>query len=155
MEELAELVLKVADGTPVYLRDIADIRQAPALRTGAVTRDGEEVVLGMALARIGENAKNVVDAVKTKLATAESALPEGVKLRPIYDRTELVEKAVSTAERALIEGSILVAIVLFLFLGELRSALVVIAALPLSMVLLDQLNSFREKEEIRSLVADF
>jgi cobalt-zinc-cadmium resistance protein CzcA len=134
-QDIGGIVLKVADGTPVYLRDIADIRQAPALRTGAVTRDGEEVVLGMALARIGENAKNVVDEVKTKLATAEKALPEGVKLRPIYDRTELVEKAVSTAERALIEGSILVAIVLFLFLGELRSALVVIAALPLSMLI--------------------
>ena len=134
-QDIGSIVLKVADGTPVYLRDIADIRQAPALRTGAVTRDGEEVVLGMALARIGENAKSVVDAVKTKLATAESALPDGVKLRPIYDRTELVEKAVSTAERALIEGSILVAIVLFLFLGELRSALVVIAALPLSMLI--------------------
>jgi cobalt-zinc-cadmium resistance protein CzcA len=134
-QDIGSIVLKVADGTPVYLRDIADIRQAPALRTGAVTRDGKEVVLGMALARIGENAKNVVDEVKTKLATAEKALPEGVKLRPIYDRTELVEKAVSTAERALIEGSILVAIVLFLFLGELRSALVVIAALPLSMLI--------------------
>ncbi|BCO31286.1 cytochrome-c peroxidase [Thiohalobacter sp. COW1] len=134
-QDIGQIVVKVTQGTPVYLRDIADIRQAPALRTGAVTRDGEEVVLGMALARIGENAKNVVDAVKTKLATAESALPEGVKLRPIYDRTELVEKAVSTAERALIEGSILVAIVLFLFLGELRSALVVIAALPLSMLI--------------------
>ncbi len=134
-QDIGDIVLKVVDGTPVYLREIASIRQAPALRTGAVTRDGEEVVLGMALARIGENAKNVVDAVKTKLATAESALPEGVKLRPIYDRTELVEKAVSTAERALIEGSILVAIVLFLFLGEIRSALVVIAALPLAMLI--------------------
>ena len=134
-QDIGSIVLKVADGTPVYLRDIADIRQAPALRAGAVTRDGEEVVLGMALARIGENAKTVVDAVKTKLATAESALPEGVKLRPLYDRTELVEKAVSTAERALIEGSILVAIVLFLFLGELRSALVVIAALPMAMLI--------------------
>ena len=134
-QDIGQIVLKATDGTPVYLRDIADIRQAPALRTGAVTRDGEEVVLGMALARIGENAKNVVDAVKTKLATAETALPDGITLRPIYDRTELVEKAVSTAERALIEGSILVAIVLFLFLGELRSALVVIAALPLAMLI--------------------
>ncbi len=133
--DIGQIVLKAADGTPVYLRDIADIRQAPALRTGAVTRDGEEVVLGMALARIGENAKNVVDTVKAKLATVESVLPDGVTLRPIYDRTELVEKAVGTAERALIEGSILVAIVLFLFLGELRSALVVITALPLAMLI--------------------
>jgi len=134
-QDIGSIVLKVAEGTPVYLRDIADIRQAPSLRTGAVTRDGKEVVLGMALARIGENAKNVVDEVKKKLATAEKALPDGVKLRPIYDRTELVEKAVSTVERALIEGSILVAIVLFLFLGELRSALVVIAALPMAMLI--------------------
>ncbi|HEY9199638.1 MAG TPA: CusA/CzcA family heavy metal efflux RND transporter [Gammaproteobacteria bacterium] len=133
--DIGAIVLKTNGGTPVYLRDIAEIRQAPALRTGAVTRDGEEVVLGMALARIGENAKNVVDAVKAKLETAKSALPEGVTLRPLYDRTELVEKAVSTAERALIEGSILVAIVLFLFLGELRSAFVVIAALPLAMLI--------------------
>ncbi|MFZ5608939.1 MAG: efflux RND transporter permease subunit [Pseudomonadota bacterium] len=133
--DIAAIVVKVEDGTPVYLRDIAEITQAPSLRFGAVTRDGKEVVLGMALSRIGENAKNVVDAVKEKLGVAEQALPDGAVLRPIYDRTALVEKAVSTAERALIEGSILVAIVLFLFLGELRSALVVIAALPLAMLI--------------------
>ena len=134
-EDLGNIVVKEADGTPVYLRDVATILQAGALRFGAVTRDGKEVVLGMALSRIGENAKNVVDAVKEKVDIAEQALPDGVVIKPIYDRTELVEKAVSTAENALIEGSILVAIVLFLFLGELRSALVVIAALPLAMLI--------------------
>lgn len=133
--DIGSIILKVEDGTPVYLRDVATVTQAPALRFGAVTRDGEEVVLGMALARIGENAKNVVDAVKKKLSIAETALPDGVKLKPVYDRTDLVEKAVSTAERALIEGSILVAIILFLFLGELRSAFVVITALPLAMLI--------------------
>jgi len=133
--DIGRIVLKVEDGTPVYLRDVAKVTQAPALRFGAVTRDGEEVVLGMALSRIGENAKDVVDAVKEKVATVVDALPDGVTLKPIYDRTELAEKAVSTAERALIEGSILVAIVLFLFLGEIRSALVVIAALPLAMLI--------------------
>ncbi len=133
--DIGRIVLKVADGTPVYLRDVAAVRQAPSLRFGAVTRDGREVVLGMALSRIGENAKNVVDAVKDKLSVAEQALPDGVVLTPIYDRTELVEKAVSTATRALVEGSILVAVVLFLFLGELRSAFVVIAALPLAMLI--------------------
>jgi len=133
--DIGDIVLKVVDGTPVYLRQIANITQAPALRFGAVTRDGQEVVLGMALSRIGENAKSVVDAVKQKLGIAEQALPDGVTLKPIYDRTELVEKAVATAEWALIEGSILVAIVLFLFLGELRSAFVVIAALPLAMLI--------------------
>ena len=133
--DIGDIVVKVAHGTPIYLRDVANIVQAPALRFGAVTRDGKEVVLGMALSRIGENAKAVVDNVKEKLDIVESALPEGMVIKPIYDRTELVEKAVGTAERALIEGSILVAIVLFLFLGELRSALVVITALPLAMLI--------------------
>ncbi len=133
--DIGNIVVKVKDGTPVYLRDVARIEQAPSLRFGAVTRDGREVVLGMALSRIGENAKNVVDAVKEKVDIIRSALPEGVVLEPVYERTDLVEKAVDTATRALIEGSILVAIVLFLFLGELRSALVVIAALPLAMLI--------------------
>ena len=133
--DIGNIVVKVEDGVPVYLRDVATIAQQPGLRFGAVTRDGEEVVLGMALARIGENAKNVVDAVKEKFATVESALPEGVALRPVYERTDLVDKAVNTAVKALVEGSILVAIILFLFLGEIRSALVVISALPLAMLI--------------------
>lgn len=133
--DIGRIVVKVENGTPVYMRDVADIRQAPSLRFGAVTRDGREVVLGMALARIGTNAADVVEAVKRKVAIVESALPEGVVLEPVYERTELVEKAVATATDALLEGSVLVAVVLFLFLGELRSALVVIAALPLSMLI--------------------
>ncbi|MBL4603788.1 MAG: efflux RND transporter permease subunit [Emcibacteraceae bacterium] len=133
--DIGNIVIKADDGTPVYLKDVAIVKQAPALRFGAVTRDGKEVVLGMALSRMGENAKNVVDAVKEKVLIAEKTLPDGVKILPIYDRTELVEKAVSTAVNALIEGSILVAIILFLFLGEIRSAFVVITALPLAMLI--------------------
>ena len=132
--DIGEIVLKSVDGTPVRVRDVADIQEAPALRFGAVTRDGEEAVLGMALARIGENAKVVVDGVKEKIATTSTILPEGVELRPVYDRTDLVDKAVNTATTALIQGSILVAIVLFLLLGEIRSAVVVIVALPLAML---------------------
>ncbi len=134
-EDIGRIVLKTDDGTPVYIRDVAEITEAAATRFGAVTRDGKEVVLGMALARIGENAKGVVEAVKGKLAIVQEALPDGVVLKPIYDRTDLVDKAVNTAVRALIEGSILVAIVLFLFLGELRSAIVVIVALPMAMLI--------------------
>lgn len=133
--DIGTMVVKVEDGVPVYLRDVAKIEQGPALRFGAVTRDGKEVVLGMALSRIGENAANVVNAVKDKVDIVNEALPEGVVLRPVYERTDLVDKAVGTAVTALIEGSILVAIVLFLFLGELRSALVVITALPLAMLI--------------------
>ena len=133
--DIGDMVVKVEDGTPVYLRDVATIEQAPSLRFGAVTRDGKEVVLGMALSRIGTNAADVVDGVKQKVEIADSALPEGVVLDPVYERTELVDKAVSTATQALVQGAILVTIILFLFLGELRSALVVIAALPISMLI--------------------
>jgi cobalt-zinc-cadmium resistance protein CzcA len=135
LHEIGEMVVKVDDGTPVFLRDVAEITKGAGLRFGAVTRDGKEVVLGMALARMGENAANVVEAVKEKVEIVDQSLPEGVKLRPVYDRTELVDKAVWTAVKALIEGSILVAVVLFLFLGEVRSALVVISALPLAMLI--------------------
>lgn len=133
--DLGSIVLKTEDGTPVYVRDVAVIAEGDAPRTGAVTRDGREVVMGQALARIGENAKNVVDAVKAKLATVQQALPPGAVIKPVYERTELVNAAVKTAVRALVEGSVLVAIVLFLFLGELRSALVVVVALPLAMLI--------------------
>ena len=133
--DIGSIVVTERDGTPIYIRDIAEVQESPEVRFGAVTRDGEEVVLGMALSRIHENAKNVVDSVKSKLALARSALPAGVLIDPVYDRTDIVDKALSTAGRALGEGSLLVAIVLFLFLGELRSALVVIVTLPLSMLI--------------------
>lgn len=133
-EDIGAMVLKVEDGTPVYLRDVADIEQGGALRFGAVTRDGKEVVLGMALSRIGENAKNVVDAVKEKVEIVNRLLPDGVNLRPVYERTDLVERSVSTARNALVQGAVVVAVVLFLFLGELRSAVVVIASIPLAML---------------------
>lgn len=133
--DIGAIVLKAEDGAPVYLRDVAQVVEAPAPRFGAVTRDGEEVVLGMALARIGENAKNVVEAVQQKLDVARGALPDGMLLKPIYERTDLVDEAVGTATRALVEGSLLVALILFLFLGELRSALVVVVTLPLAMLI--------------------
>lgn len=133
--DIGQIVLKAEDGTPVYVRDVATVEETGAPRTGAVTRDGKEVVMGQALSRIGENAKSVVDAVKGKLATVQQALPPGVVVKPVYERTDLVNKAVGTAARALVEGSILVAVVLFLFLGEWRSALVVVVTLPLAMLI--------------------
>ncbi|MHB1077350.1 efflux RND transporter permease subunit [Thiobacillus sp.] len=135
VRDIGNVVLATREGTPVYVRDVAEVKEAPSLRSGAVTKDGKEVVLGMALQRIGENAKNVVDAVKAKLKTVEQSLPAGIAINTVYDRTELVEKAVKTAENALVEGSVLVVIILFLFLGEIRSAVVVIIALPLAMLI--------------------
>ncbi|MDP5239477.1 CusA/CzcA family heavy metal efflux RND transporter [Uliginosibacterium sp. 31-16] len=133
--DIGLIVVAERKGSPIYVRDVAEVKEAPAFRFGAVTRNGSEAVLGMALARVGENAKNVVDAVKTKLSIAQAALPEGVTLKPVYDRTDIVAKALKTAESALIEGSILVAIILFLFLGEIRSAIVVVITLPLAMLI--------------------
>lgn len=132
--DIGAIVVAERNGATIHVRDVADVKEAPAVRSGAVTRDGRETVLGIALARINENAATVVGAVKAKLATAQAALPKGIELKAVYDRTEIVEKALATAESALVEGSILVAIVLFLFLGELRSAIVVIATLPLAML---------------------
>jgi heavy metal efflux system protein len=133
--DLGDVPLASSGGTLVYLRDVADIREAGGLRFGAVTRDGKEVVFGMALQRIGENAKNVSTAVKEKIKLAQQALPQSVKINTIYDRTSLVDHAVSTATRGLLEGSVLVVAILFLFLGEIRSAVVVALALPIAMLI--------------------
>jgi cobalt-zinc-cadmium resistance protein CzcA len=133
--DIGKVVIAERNGTPIYVRDVAEVREGPAPRFGAVTENGKEVTLGISLGRIHENAKNVVDASKAKLRIAQAALPKGVTLSPVYDRTDIVDKALATAERALVEGAILVAIVLFLFLGELRSAIVVIVTLPLAMLI--------------------
>ena len=133
--DIAGIVVAERNGTPIYVRDVAQVKQAPAPRFGAVTKDGQEAVLGIALARVNENAQAVVDAVKAKLKVAQAALPKGVMLVPNYDRTELVQKALKTAQNSLVEGAILVAVILFLFLGEFRSAVVVIVTLPLAMLI--------------------
>lgn len=133
--DIGNVVITVREGTPIFVRDVAEVKEAPSLRFGAVTKDGQEVSLGIVLARINENAKSVADAVKAKLQIAQQALPKGISIKPVYDRTELVEKALKTAESALLEGSILVAIILFLFLGEIRSAIVVVVTLPLAMLI--------------------
>ena len=134
-KDIAGIVVAERNGAPVYVRDVAQVKEAPAPRFGAVTKDGQEAVLGIALARVNENAQAVVDAVKAKLAVAQAALPKGVTLVPNYDRAELVQKALRTAESSLVEGAILVAVILFLFLGEFRSAIVVIITLPLAMLI--------------------
>ncbi|MES2972294.1 MAG: CusA/CzcA family heavy metal efflux RND transporter [Pseudomonadota bacterium] len=133
-EDIGGIVVAERAGSPIYIRDVAAVKEAPAVRFGAVTRNGQETVLGIALARINENAATVVKAVKAKMAIAQAALPKGIELKAVYDRTDIVDKALSTAQSALVEGSILVAVILFLFLGEFRSAVVVIVTLPLAML---------------------
>lgn len=135
IDDLRSIYLNAEDGTPVQLHEVARVVVGDALRQGAVTMNGEgEVVAGMVMMLIGANSRTVVKAVKEKLAEIEPTLPGGMHIRPYYDRTELVDATLETVRRNLLEGGLLVIAVLFLLLGNFRSALIVALAIPLSML---------------------
>ena len=122
--------------TPVYVRDIAHVKIGPEIRRGVVTMNGKgEVVSGIVLLLKGENSAQVIKAVQEKVEEINRALPEGVHLRPYYDQAELVSQCVETVTRALKQGGLLIIVVLLLFLGNFRSALIVTLALPFSVLL--------------------
>jgi heavy metal efflux system protein len=132
-EDLERIVVTAHKGTPVYLRDVAQVRQGQAVRLGGVTRDGKgEVLEGIAVMLRGGNSREVVSLVKDKVALINRVLPDGVTMTPFYDRIELVSRALDTVERALLEGAAVVVLVLYLFLRNLRGALVVALTLPLA-----------------------
>jgi cobalt-zinc-cadmium resistance protein CzcA len=135
LDELRDIVLDArGDGTPIYLRQVAEVAFAPVIRQGAVTRDGQgEGVLGIVMLLAGDNAREVVQRVKERMAQISKTLPEGVEIDVVYDRTELVERTVNTFSRNLLEGGLLVVLVLLLLLGSLRAGLIVALAVPLSM----------------------
>ena len=136
LADIENIVLKSEDGTPVYIRDVADVAYGSEIRQGAVTMNGAgEVVMGIVLQLRGANTKAVIDGVKRKIESIQKALPEGVRIVPVYDQADLVEKAVTTVKSALIEAAILIVIVLALFLWDLRSALVVVCSIPISMLI--------------------
>lgn len=131
--DIERIVLKAKDGSPVYVRDVAEVVIGAEPRQGAVSRDGNgEVVAGMIIMLKGENSKEVVSRVKESIGKIQSTLPEGVRLNVFYDRTSLVEACIETVTHALREGSVFVILVLFLFLAEFRTALVVTLSLPLT-----------------------
>ena len=133
--DLEQIVVAAHKGTPIYLRDVAQIRQGASIRLGGVTRDGKgEVLEGIAVMLRGGNSREVVSAVKNKVELINRVLPAGVKIVPFYDRIELVARALETVERALLEGVAVVILVLYLFLRNLRGALVVALTLPLAML---------------------
>lgn len=135
VEDLERIVVAARDGTPIYLRDVASVRHGNAVRLGGVTRDGKgEVLEGIAVMLRGGNTRDVVSAVKEKVALINRLLPEGVAIVPFYDRLELVARALETVERALLEGAAVVAIVLYGFLRNLRGAVVVSLMLPLAVL---------------------
>lgn len=133
-EDIANIVLSNVGGTPVRIRDIAEVGIGRELRSGAATDNGREVVLGTAFMLVGENSRSVSQAVAQRLEAINQNLPKGVSAITVYDRTDLVDKAIATVRKNLIEGAILVIAVLFLFLGNLRAALITAMVIPLSML---------------------
>ncbi|MFQ5890079.1 MAG: efflux RND transporter permease subunit [Gemmatimonadota bacterium] len=134
LRDIRNMVVETHGGTPIRVGDLAGVEFGPEIRRGVVTRDGKgEVVSGIVLKLIGENTAEVIEAVKEKVRAINEILPEGVQVRPYYDQADLVEKAVDTVKDALQEGGILIVVVLLLFLGNVRSALVVTVLLPLSL----------------------
>ncbi|MBY0611204.1 MAG: CusA/CzcA family heavy metal efflux RND transporter [Beijerinckiaceae bacterium] len=134
--DIANVVIKVSGGTPVLLKDVAWIEMGPDERRGITELDGEgEVASGIALQRFGQNALDVINNVKAKLADMAASLPKGTEIVPVYDRSTLIHDAIETLKKTLIEESIVVALVCFVFLLHLRSALVAILMLPVGILM--------------------
>jgi cobalt-zinc-cadmium resistance protein CzcA len=151
--DIGNIIVAERAGTPVFVRNVAEVALGPEVRRGAVTMNGKgEAVTGIVLKRIYENTSKVIEAVKTKVAEVNQSLPSGVSVVPYYDQSELVERAVGTVKEALLEGAILIVVILFLFLGNVRSALIVTAMLPLSLLLAFMLmNQFGFSANLMSL----
>ncbi|KIO48135.1 efflux RND transporter permease subunit [Nitrosospira sp. NpAV] len=134
--DIENLVLKAEQGTPVLVRDVARVELAPDERRGIAELNGEgEVVSGIAVARYGQNALDVIDNLKSKIEEISSGLPEGVSLQAVYDRSDLIHRAIDNLKRVLIEESIVVAVVCMVFLMHARSALVAIIMLPIGVLI--------------------
>jgi len=135
-DDIAALVVKSDKGTPVLIRDIARVELVPDERRGIAELNGEgEVVSGIAMARYGQNALEVIANIKAKIAEVTPGLPNGVSIVPVYDRSELIERAIATLQSTLIEESAIVALVCALFLLHVRSALVAILMLPVGVLM--------------------
>ncbi|MFL5041446.1 MAG: efflux RND transporter permease subunit, partial [Xanthobacteraceae bacterium] len=136
LSDLEQIVVKSQQGVPVLLRDVARVELTPDERRGITEMNGEgEVVSGIALQRFGENALAVIRNVKARLAEIAPSLPQGVAIEPVYDRSDLIYRAIDTLKRTLIEESLIVALVCVLFLLHIRSALVAIITLPLGLLI--------------------
>jgi heavy metal efflux system protein len=134
LEEISNIVVGARTGVPILVRDVADVREGSELRTGGATRNGEETIVGTAMLLIGENSRAAAQRVSQKLAEIAPSLPDGVFVRAIYDRTHLVDATIATVERNLVEGALLVVVVLFVILGNIRAALVTACVIPLAML---------------------
>ncbi len=134
--DLSGIIVDYRDGIPIRIADVADVEIGSEIRNGAATKDGREVVLGTIYMLVGENARDVSVAVAERLEEVNRSLPGGVVANTVYDRSELVEATVSTVEKNLAEGALLVIVVLFVLLGNFRAALITAAVIPLSFLLM-------------------
>ena len=132
--DIGNVIVSSRESVPIRIRDVAEVMIGKELRTGAATENGREVVLGTVFMLIGENSRTVSQAVAKRLAEINLTLPAGVVAQTVYDRTVLVDKAISTVKKNLIEGALLVIAVLFLFLGNIRAAIITALVIPLSML---------------------
>ena len=135
IEDISNIIVAKRNELTIRIKDVADIVLDGPLRTGAATKNGEETVLGVTMMLMGENSRDVSDRVGEKLKEIASSLPEGVIIKPVYNRTTLVEKVIGTVEKNLAEGALLVIVVLFLLLGNIRAALVAALVIPVSMLM--------------------
>ena len=134
--DIEKVVLKASDGVPVLVKDVARVEFAPDERRGITELDGEgEVVGGVAIQRFGENALSVIDNVKARLDDVKASLPAGTEIKTVYDRSDLIHRAIETLKATLLEESLIVAAVCFLFLLHMRSALVAILMLPVGILM--------------------
>ncbi|KAK0359169.1 hypothetical protein LTR94_032389, partial [Friedmanniomyces endolithicus] len=133
--DLSGIIVAYRQNTPIRIADVADVEIGSELRNGAATKDGREVVLGTIYMLVGENPRNVSVAVAERLEAVNRSLPGGVVVNTVYDRSKLVEATVGTVEKNLAEGAILVIVVLFLLLGNIRAALITAAVIPVSFLM--------------------
>jgi len=134
LDDIASLVVAKRDDGPVRLRDVADVFIGKELRTGAALQNGEETVLGTVFMLVGENSRTVAKKVAERLAIINQSLPQGVQAVAVYNRSTLVDKTIETVQKNLFEGAVLVIVVLFVFLGNLRAAFITALVIPLSML---------------------
>lgn len=133
--DIENIVIASFEGTPVRIRDVAEVALGKELRTGAATENGKEVVLGTVFMLMGENSRTVSERVAAKMKEINKSLPEGVEAVTVYNRTLLVNATINTVKKNLLEGALLVCVILFLFLGNIRAALITAMVIPLSMLL--------------------
>ncbi len=133
-DDVANIVIGSANGTAIYVRNVAEVKLGNAFRTGVLDKNGKEAVGGVVIARYGVNTLEVIQSVKQRIEAIKSGLPKGVEIVPFYDRTQLIQRATHTLKRALIEELILVTLAHILFLAHFRSILIVTLPLPLAVL---------------------